>query len=536
MLPTQQIDPEWILTVARRRMWYLIIPFALAAVGAGIYAQLAPNRYRSTAIVLVTPPQLQLAARGIGTTLPLSDRLRMLQQEILNRSRLERVITDFDLYREERATGIMEDVVAAMRRDINVSEPLGSSRRNEGTSFTLSFTATDPRLAQRVAERLTALFIDENIRQRETVAEGTDQFLSAEVETARLRLEETERKLEAYKRQFGGQLPDQLSSNLSALQGAQMQIQSLNDSINRDRAELLLVERQLSDLMNAASGGGPVDPGGDGPVDLPVAVVTPYDEALAKARGTLDSLLMRLTPDHPDVARQRRLVAELEERANAAQLQRPLSPGSPAAPATDRLSPAETRRANQIAELRARARQLPVEIQTKQQQIDARQAQVTAYQGRIEVAPIREAEMISLTRDYETLRARYDQLLTRSEDAKVAANMERRQVTEQFRIVDPPRVPERPLNPGRVRTTAMGAAAGLALGVLLVGLLEYRDRTFRTEADILSALALPVVAVVPAMTTARERRRQVRRRWMLSTAGVATVVAGTAVLVWKFGL
>src|SRR5690606_18097070 len=110
-----------------------------------------PNRYRSTAIVLVTPPQLQVTTRGLGTNLPLRDRLRMLQQEILNRSRLERVITDFDLYREERETGIMEDVIAAMRRDIDVSEPLGSSRRNEGTSFTLSFTAEDPRLAQRVA-------------------------------------------------------------------------------------------------------------------------------------------------------------------------------------------------------------------------------------------------------------------------------------------------------------------------------------------------------------------------------------------------
>jgi uncharacterized protein involved in exopolysaccharide biosynthesis len=245
---------------------------------------------------------------------------------------------------------------------------------------------------------------------------------------------------------------------------------------------------------------------------------------------------MRLTPDHPDVARQRRLVSELEERANAAQMQRPLSPGSPSAPTATRQSPAEIRRQNQIAELRSRARQLPLEIQTKQQQIDARQAQVSAYQGRIEAAPVREAEMISLTRDYETLRARYDQLLTRSEDAKVAANMERRQVTEQFRIVDPPRVPERPLNPGRVRTTVMGAAAGLMVAALLVGLLEYRDRTFRTEADILSALALPVVAVVPAMTTARERRRQLRRRWMLSATGVAVVVAGTAAAVWKFGL
>jgi polysaccharide chain length determinant protein (PEP-CTERM system associated) len=533
MLPTQQITPDWLLVVARRRAWLIVIPFVIAAIGAGVYAQLQPDRYRSTATVLVTPPQVQVGVRT-GPNLQLRDRLRVLEQEILTRARLERIVLDFDLYREERAKGIMEDVITAMRRDINVSGPLGASRRNEGTSFTLSFTAENGRLAQRVAERLTALFIDENLRQRETIAEGTDQFLSGEVEAARQRLIETEKKLEDYKRQFGGQLPSHLSSNLSALQGTQSQIQSLNESISRDRAELLLVERQLNDLTGALSGVPDASPT-DGPLDMPMAVSTPYDQPLSEARAKLDGLLLRLTPDHPDVGRQRRIVSELEERANAAQLQRPLSPGSPAT-ASGRRSPTDVRRENQVAELRARVRQITLAMQAKENQIAARQAQASAYQARVDAAPAREAELISLTRDYDTLRGRYNALVSRSEDAKVAANMERRQVTEQFRIVEPPRVPERPLALSRVRTTMMGAAAGLGLGILVVGLLEYRDRSFRTEADILSSLALPVMAVIPAMTTARERRRQIRRRWMISATGVATVVAGTAVLVWKFGL
>ncbi len=526
MLPTQQINPEWLLAVARRRLWYFVIPLVIGAIGAGVYQYLQPNRYRSTAIVLVMPPQVRVAA-NVGPQLSLASRLRMLQQEVLNRSRLERIIHDFDLYPKERATGIMEDVVAAMRRDISVSNPLGASRRNQGTSFTLSFTADDPRLAQRVAERLTALFIEENLRQRETLAEGTDQFLSAEVENARRRLEETEKQLEDYKRQFGGQLPAQLNSNLSALQGIQNQVQSLHESIGRDRAELLLIERQLSDLTATSS----VAADGDGPLDLPVAVSTPHDAALAKAQAELEALLLRLTPDHPNVVRQRRVVADLQERANAAQLQRPLAPTSPVgAPGGN------SRVRNQVAELQARMNQVQLNIQNKERQIEARQAQAAVYQGRIDAAPVRESELISLTRDYETLRDRYNVLLSRSEDAKAAANMERRQVTEQFRIVDPPRVPERPLNPNSMKTSLMGGIAGLGLGALLVGLLEYRDRTFRTEADILSALALPVIAVVPAMQTTRERRRQLRRRWMLSATGLATVVIGTAVLVWKFGL
>jgi uncharacterized protein involved in exopolysaccharide biosynthesis len=206
------------------------------------------------------------------------------------------------------------------------------------------------------------------------------------------------------------------------------------------------------------------------------------------------------------------------------------------ATATVAATPAQRARANQLQELRRRHEQLGEQIASKQRQIEARQGQAASYQARVDAAPAREAELIGLTRDYETLRNRYNLLLTRSEEAKVAANMERRQVSEQFRIVDPPRVPERPMSPDRVRMTMLGAFGGVAVGVLLVGLLEYRDRTFRTEEDIVSALALPVVAVVPVLLTRAERRARWKRRWMLSASGVAAVIVGSAILYWKFGL
>lgn len=529
MLPTQQVNPEWLLAVVRRRWPLLVVPFVIGLIGAGVYAMRLPDRYRSTAIVLVTPPQVR-AGQPVTTMLPLSSRLRMLRDEVLNRSRLERIILDFDLYREERERGIMEDVVEAMRRDINVSPPLGGTRRSPGTSFTLSYTAGDPRTAHRVAERLTSLFIDENIRQRETIAEGTDQFLTAEVDAARRRLEETERRLEEYKRQYGGELPQLLQTNLTVLQNTQLQIQNLNESINRDRTELLSLQRTLDDITGASPDVG------DGPIDVPAAIGTPFDGAVAKARASLDAMLLRLTPDHPDVVRQRRVLQELEDRASEAQLARPLSPTSPVASGGPALTPAERSRQNQIAETRKRIAQVERGIAEKTSAIDLRQQRLLAVQARVDAAPAREAEIIGLTRDYDTLRNRYNQLLSRSEDAKIAANMERRQVSEQFRVVDPPRQPQRPMSSDRLRTTVMGAVAGFGLGIALIGLLEYRDRSFRTEDEIVANLALPVVAVVPFMLTPAEHRRRWRRRWLVSATGVVTLMLGTLVAVWRYGL
>ncbi len=527
MLPTQQITPDWLLSVLRRRAVFLIVPAVIGLVAGGIYAQLQPNRYRATAAIQVTPPQLPAAVVRPMVTMSLRERLPMLEQEVLNRARLERIITDFDLYRPQRAESTMEDVVAQMRKDINVGLPRSTGRKTEGLTFTLSYSSLSPRTAFQVAERLVSLFVDENSRQRESIAEGNDQFLAAEVDAARTRLEETEKRLEAYKRQYGGQLPEQLQANVTALQSVQTQMQALNESIARDRTELLLVQRELTDLTGTASGGGDVDLVESGPI------VTPYDESLAKARATLEGLELRLTPDHPDVVRQRRVVSDLEERVQAAQLRRPASPTA-VAPQGRSNSPANARR-SRVVELRQREQLLTQQVTNKQREVQARQAQANNYQSRVDAAPSREAEMISVVRDYETLKDRYNTLLARSEEAKVAANMERRQVSEQFRITEPPRIPERPYSPDRTRLTMLGTVGALGLAVLLVGILEYRDTTFRTDQELIQALALPVVAVVPTLLTSAERQVRRRRRWVLSSSAIVALLVAGAVLFWRFG-
>jgi hypothetical protein len=117
----------------------------------------------------------------------------------------------------------------------------------------------------------------------------------------------------------------------------------------------------------------------------------------------------------------------------------------------------------------------------------------------------------------------------------VAANLERRQIGEQFRILDPASLPERPYNQSRrVAATASGAVAGLLLGLVLVGLIEYRDATLKSEADVLRILSLPVLTLIPVITTTREHRRERLRAWAANMgAGVALVGALGIVVAWR---
>jgi uncharacterized protein involved in exopolysaccharide biosynthesis len=375
-----------------------------------------------------------------------------------------------------------------------------------------------------VTERLASLFIEENFRDREVLAEGTNQFLEAQLEDARRRLIEQEKKVEGYRRKFAGQLPSQLESNLQVLQNSQLQVQTIAESINRDRDRRLILERQIADLEQQEQSALVV--AAPQPADLS-ANASPA-QRLAAAKASLATLQLRLKPDHPDLQRLNRLIRDLENKVEQEAQDTPVS-----AEAAD-VNPTETARRRRLAELKLEMQLLDHQTEEKQNDQRRLRAQIGSYQTRVEAAPTRESEMTELTRDYQTLQQMYTSLLSKKEESTIAANLERRQIGEQFKLLDPARVAQKPYSPNRPRLTLIGMAAGLVIGVLLVGLMEYRDKSFKTDEEIMRVLSLPVLAVVPVMLTPAEQRWTTRRRLLLGLGYATTVVACFAVVAYTF--
>jgi polysaccharide chain length determinant protein (PEP-CTERM system associated) len=527
MLPGKRYTPEAILRILRRRKWVVLVPFVLIASTTAFVARQLPNRYRSETLVLIVPQQIPEEYVQPTVRARLEDRLASLNQQILNRTRLEQVVREFDLYAEERRTAIMEDVIERMRtRDIQVQTTTSDRRQASAPTFQISYTGSDPRTVMRVTERLASLFIEESLRDRAALAEGTNQFLDAQLVDARNRLIEQEKRLEAYRLRHSGELPSQLNSNMQAIQNAQLQLQTLAQSLGQDRDRRLMLDRLVAEAEAMPPVASPTYTQVEGGT---ASNLTPAQQ-LELARAELRALELRLKPGHPDLARLKRAIAKLE-------LQQPLSPEQePSGPAV--ISPLESQRQARLRDLKAERDALPRRIAQKEaEEVRLRQT-LAGYQARIAAAPARETELVELTRDYETLRLAYTDLLAKSENARVSANLERRQIGEQFRILDPARLPERPVSPNRLQIYALGALGGLAAGLGLVLLLEYRDRSMRTEADVRSALALPVLAIVRRMETAVERRR--RRRATVGLAVLAVTVLGfvaaSLVAAWRLGL
>ena len=323
---------------------------------------------------------------------------------------------------------------------------------------------------------------------------------------------------------------------------AQMQVQQIRESINRDRDRRLMIERQIEDLADFQ-----VDPSrAESPSAATDVSTLSAQEQLRMASARLADVQRRLTSEHPDVRRARRLVADLDRQA-AAERER--------APAADAERPARTAAE---ASRRSRTRQLQIElaaldrsISGKQEEEHRLQAISADYQRKVDAAPMRQSELTALMRDYDTVSQQYKELLTNSKAAEMSEDLERRQGGEQFRLVEEARVPQRPASPRRLLIVAGSAAAGLALGLGFLGFFEFRDSSLRRRDDVLTTLGLPVLAVIPVLSTTSERRsgnvalaRRLRRDGGARARGsgrdlgcvdAMTSAAGAALAVRRFG-
>lgn len=517
MIPGKQYTPEALLTVARRRKWLILLPAIVLSVGIGVVARYLPNVYSSDTLILVVPQRVPESYVRSTVTTRIEDRLQSISQQILSRTRLESIIQEFNLYADRRKTDIMEDVVERMRKDIKVDIV-------KGDAFRVTFSAGDPRTAMKVTERLASFFIDESLRDREVLAEGTNQFLESQLEEARRQLIDNEQKLADYRRRHDGELPTQLDSNMQGLHNTEMQLQALVESINRDRDRRLILERVMADASAPD-----VDP-----VSAPAQAAVPGDDAraagtaaeqLSKAEAALRAMQMRLTPEHPDVIRARRTIAELRQRADVEAAERPtVAPAPPSA--------AQLARRNRLEEARTEFESLGRQITDKTADEQRLRGVLATYQRRIEAAPARDSELAELTRDYETLQQSYRALLAKKQESQIAANLERRQIGEQFKILDPARLPEKPSKPNRPLITLIGICAAIAIGLAFAGAAEYVDRGLRSEEDVIAALNLPVLAAIPLVAPQRStKRRRVTIAAFATTLTAALVLAGA--VAWR---
>lgn len=491
------IKDFWDIVVRRR--WWILIPAFLIWVVTFSISWFVPSQYRSETVILVEQQKIPQQYVQTNVASDMQERLQSMTQQILSRTRLMKVIQDFKLYQNVRRS-TPDELVDRMRDDIKI-DLVHAPGDKDLTAFKIYYSSSSPILAQQVANELTTLFIDENLRAREQQSQGTTDFLQRQVEEARTNLEQQEAKMKDFKLQYLGQLPAQLQPNVQILNGLQNQLAAAQAGHDQAVQQNTYLTSLIGQYKPASKDPKNTDGGSD------AAAVT-ADQKLESLRVQLAELRAKYTDQHPDVLKLQQQIAETERlRDNMAK-----DPGKYGSGADTTISP--------MAQLSSQLKANQLQIQSADKQIASLQQKIADYQARLNMTPLREQQMSDLTRDYEQSKANYESLLAKQMQSSLATNLEKRQQGEQFRIIDPPSLPIKPVSPNRLLWSLGGLVLGLAIGAGLVAIMEAVNDTIRDEQDLLTSQRLPILAEIPHMQTAAEIARL---RWFPLMEGAAMV-------------
>lgn len=479
----KSIHDYWVILL--RRKWSFLAPFVLILTVSCMLAYTLPDIYRSTTLIFVEPQKIPESFVKPTVTTKIEDRLKTITQQILSRTRLEKIIQQFQLYQNTGQRSSFEMFLAQvpvlnsywnftalemsaaierMRKDIEVNV-------KGDNVFTISYQGADPEVTMQVTNKLASLFIEENLKAREQQAEGTSQFLENELNNSRLLLEQQEKQIKEFKQRYMGELPEQLETNLRALDRFQLELKSTVEALKAAEERKESIEKILASAKAQT-------PSGDGVLLA----------RLEQLKAHLSNLQAEYKEDYPDIAITRKEIKEIEEVLAAKERFSGAEKGQetasiPRDPFTQNLA--------------TQLREVNLEISTLKTRWANLTKQIELFERRVENTPAREQQLMTIMRDYENLQRNYQSLLAKRLEAKISENLEKRQQGEIFRILDPANYPTVPYKPNRWLIVIMGILIAAGSGFGLAYLREQMDQSFLSEEDLVEVVRIPVLASVP---------------------------------------
>jgi uncharacterized protein involved in exopolysaccharide biosynthesis len=294
-----------------------------------------------------------------------------------------------------------------------------------------------------------------------------------------------------------GELPEQQQGNLAILSGLQSQLQSTMTALSR--------AQEQGEYLKSLSGYRALTIEGD----------------LARLKSERAALLERYTSRYAAVVKVNEKIAQTEVLLKT--LRESPSLGTAQA---EPLSSMGTGQDPAIAlQLKSQLEGNRLEIDNLSREEEKLKATIEQYQKRLNQTPVREQQLAGILRNYEQLKLDYTDLLNKESQSRMAADLEKRQEGQQFRLVDQPSLPTIPSSPNRVKVSIGGVAGGIGLGLALAFLADFRDRSFRSEKDLGQRFALPLVIGVPLLLTPREQQVRALKRTIEWVAGSGLALA-----------
>lgn len=487
----QSFDLSAITSIARRRFFYFVIPVAVVFGIAVAVAYWIPKSYEATATILIESQRIPSQLALTTVTADSSERLKVIEQRLLARDNLLNIANEFSLYRDHDTTPSPTTIVDDMRDAITINQisVSRSPRNTQIVGFDVSFRYTSATTAARVANRLVNSILSQNIETRLSRAAETSEFFQQQLQDLERELAAKESEMAAFKRDNEFALPDTLAVRRAKLSEVD--------------ANLDAIAQQLRLMKETDGNTGVTQETEEQQLAFELQSLELNYEAFTERRELLAPLLEKGFVSQRTMDDLERQIAQTEIRIASVKSQMSQQ-GFTADPGL-RLKLLETQ---QVA-LQQRAEELRTSISQ---------------------TPAIEVELSAMIRDYENLRSEFTQTKAKLTDAEIGERLEQDRQAERFEVLEQATVPEQPAAPNRVQIVAAGGGGAIAIGVALVLLLEFLDNSIRTAKDLERRLQLRPIAVIPYVTTRKERVRKVARKFLTILIFLAATVVALAIV------
>jgi polysaccharide chain length determinant protein (PEP-CTERM system associated) len=464
---------RFIFSIWRKR--WLALAVAWLACIAGWFAVAAiPNQYEASARVYVdTDSVLTPLLRGIALENSPTSQLELLQQTVLSRPNLEKLISKTDLELSVNGPADLERLVFHLAETIKITP----QTRN---LFTISYRTSNAKLAYDVVQAMLTIFIESKAGNSRADMENARQFIDQQLTQYEQKLRLSEAQRAEFRLKYLDLLPQDANGGLSHLEAARMALVQLQDKLKDAAQQRDLIKQQLDQTPAT------LDPG-EAPEE-PQA--SPTNPLLLDAERHLAELRLKYTDQHPDVIAAKHLLEQVRAGAIGGPSTGGPAPVRPAGAGHPRSlpNPVHEQLTLQLYEADSLVATLKRQINDQTRDRDRLEAIARGVPGLM-------AEYADLNRDYDVLRRNHEELLARRESMRIASAADTEADKVKLEVVDPPQVPQNPVAPKRALLDTAVLGLGFAAGIGMAFMLLQFDSSFQTV-DELRRLELPVIGSI----------------------------------------
>ena len=549
--------------IRRRRGIFLFSFFIIFLTCLGIAFYLPPV-YRSESTIVIENQDISKDYVKSTITTYINERLYMLEQQILSRAELLKLIKKYNLYVNMDSS---TDKVIRMREDIKL-QTIDTAVLDERTgraktvtvAFKLSYEGEDPEVVEQVADGLANFILEQDLRSRKELAGTTTVFFEKELENLKKDISGYEAKISKFKAEHIEELPGSIGVKLQNIGYLNQVIERINMRLRTLREKKIYLKAQITN----------VDP------LIPVVseegkLTKSPGERLKYLRLQLIRMQASLSPKHPDIKALKREIDELEGHVGdtnisaekikmlkqmkdeLANKKNKLGGSHPdvirvakqvelLAEEVDRL---ETGSAIMLhlydakpdnpayMNLKAQIIAADAEINSLQDQRQNKEEELRDNRKKVEIIPLVEEEYNELTLNYDSAKQKYKEILNKLYTANISREMDVSQQGERFEIVEPAYLAEKPYKPNRIAIILFGLVLGLFTGLSLAALLEGRDRSVKTSDEIETIIGMPVIATVSFFESDQQKKKR-RFRILAGASAILLILVCGSVIVALF--